>query len=282
MSDEVWKPVSGIMMTTERIGAYGGFKLDRMDLEHAAASIKANGLPMHLEHDLSKPLRIRDIDALVETRADGIDVLRFTAEIHPDDAHWAEALGKVSFTMMRPLDRPDEEYVEPNAPIVSLSADHAWFSDEAILAAESSLRSAGIDRQLILSERAFQFGLVPDPQIFLSVAMDLITGVGSSAIWESIVGLFRSRLTPPDGDAAKETVINVTVTDGDTSFTARVETNSDAVALRALDGLTDVTRSLRGDPADSTPDVPTVGQPPAAPPPILVWDDGSHRWAPPT
>lgn len=281
MSEEGWKIVEGTMMTTEGIEAYGGFSLDREALESAAASIRSNGLPMHLEHDLSRPLRIRHLDAFVESRADGIDVLRFTAEIHPDDAHWAATLGGVSFTMTTPIDRPDE-YVEPSARKISISADHAWFSDEAILATESKLQSGGIDHQLILGERAFQFSFVPDPQIFVSVAMDLLTGLGSNAIWEGILALFRSRRVPPGGDATKETTINVTLIDGDTSFTAVVETNSDAVALRALGGLDDLVRSVRGDIVDVGAGEGAIEQQPAVPPPVVVWNDRSHQWVPPT
>ncbi|MDY0909518.1 hypothetical protein [Microbacterium sp. CFBP9034] len=278
MSEERWETVNGIMMTTERIGAYGGTGFDREMLESAAASIKANGLPMHVEHDLGRPIRVRNFDAFVENRADGIDLLRFSVEIHPDDAHWANDLGSVSFTMTTPIDRPSG-YVEPDAPEIAISADHAWFDDDAILAAETAMRSAGVAPELISAERALQFSFLPDPQIFLSVAMDLLTGLGSSAIWEGVLILFRSRRTPPGGDAEKSTTINLTLLNDESSMTAVIETNSEAVALRALDSVDEMVRAIRGQKVNSDAEAHLDALP--SEPSTVIWDDQARKWTPP-
>lgn len=276
MTSESWTTFSGIMMTTEPISAYGGTQFGRDTLESAADAIRANGLPMHVEHHLGRPLRTRNTDAFIETREDGIDVLRFTVEIHPDDANWAESLGGVSFTITAPIERP-EGYIEPISPQLQISADSAWFDDEAILAAESALKAKGIASDQILAERALQFSFVPEPQIFVSIAIDLLTGIGSSVIWDAVVHLFRRRRTPDGGNLDSATKINVTLLDGDTSLTAVIETNSETVAVRALDSIDGLASSIqersRANHASETGD-----QHPSA----VVWDDPSRAWTPPS
>lgn len=280
MAEEAWKTISGTMMTTERIAAYGGIGFPREVLESAASTIMSNGLPMHIDHRLGRPVRTRNMVASIESRSDGVDLLRFTVEIHPDDAHWASELGAISTTINMPTDRPSS-YVAPDAPEIEISADHAWFDDEAILAAESAILAAGVRPDLVAAERAFQFSVVPDPQIFVSVAMDLLTGLGSSAIWEAVLTLFRSRRTPPDGDAEKSTTINITFVDGGPSVTAVIETNSEAVAFRALDSLDGMVQAMGRESGGVDSQATQVEQGPHQPS-VVTWDDTSRTWTPPT
>lgn len=279
MSEENWRTISGVMMTTERVEAYGGMRFDREFLESAAASIKSRGLPMHLEHHRARPIRTRSFDAFVGTRPDGIHALLFTFEIHPDDAHWATALGRFSAMMTSPIGR-SSDYLKPDAPQISISADHAWFEDESILETESAIQAAGVPRETISAERALQFSFVPDPQIFVGIAVDLLTGIGSSAIWEAVLSLFRSRRVPPGGDAGKPTIINITLIDGEASLTAVVETGSESVALRALDSIDGLVRSVRDSAAQSGSSAHTGSQVPQTS--TVVWDDNSRAWTPPT
>lgn len=274
MPQDAWKTISGTMMTTERIGAYGGFRFSREALESAAAAIRLNGLPMHVEHDLRRPLRTRNIDAFVESREDGIDMLQFTLEIHLDDAHWVDTFRAISFTITTPLPRP-LEYLEPESPRVSLSADNAWFDDESILAAESAIRSNGVSSEDVLAERAFQFSFVPDPQIFMTVSVALLTGVAANALWSGVVHLFRSRRTPAGGNADRPTIVNLTLVDGDASMTAVVETESEVVAMRALENIDELVEALRERKGAQAKEEKVE-------PSAVVWNDTSGSWTPPT
>lgn len=77
MSDVEWTSMQGVMMTSEAIDAYGGFRVPREVLMEIALGIDAGGMPFHVNHRLDHPLRIRDLRAWVQSRPDGIDELRF-------------------------------------------------------------------------------------------------------------------------------------------------------------------------------------------------------------
>lgn len=279
MSVEVWISIQGIMMTSERIAAYGGVAFDIEVLKSAVELIRSGALPVHVDHNLAKPLRTRNPDAYIYTRPDGIHELHFSYEIHSDDAHWVESRQGVSVTVMVPLDR-DGSYVAPINPKVEISADHAWFGDESLLDTEAALIAGGFRADEIKTDRAMQFSFAPDPQIFLTIALGLLTSVGGSAFWAGIVRLLRGRRTPGGGDPKQPTTINIKVTEGNRSLTAIVQTNDEAVAFRAIGGLESLTQFFQSRPEDSVKDhSPT---PRKTEPQVVVWRDRSREWLPPT
>lgn len=257
-------------MTSEPIEAYGGIRIPTEMLETLAQQVNTGEIPWHLDHNLSKPVRIRAFKAFVEGRDDGIHALKFHAEIHEGDVHWIETRPGMSATIRTPL--PGHVQHNDDAAI-SISADHAWFADDALVEAEDQLVVQGVGRELIQVERTYQFGFVPDPQIFVDVVYPFLLSIGSSAVWDGIKKIWSRRRTPAGGDSAKPSVVNVSVTDGTRSLRAVVTTSDEAVAKRAIDSLDSAVAAFF---EGSTP-----SDPEAKSRPVTVWDDENHTWTPP-
>lgn len=264
-------------MTSDVVAAYGGVVFPPEALEQVAEALRSGTMPLHVDHDLRKPMRIRNLDAYVRERADGIHELRFTVDVHPDDVLAFGDRKGMSTTIMVPLDR-DDGYREPTNPSLEIAADAAWFPDVDLIAAEGALVAIGIPTDQIRTERALQFGFTPDPQIFVTIPLDLLISVGASALWAGIVRLFRGRKTPDGGVSTARTKINVTVTKGDRSVTAVVETNDEAIASRAIDALEVFGREA----LDADHELPGDRSELPSRPPVAVWSDPSRRWVPPT
>ncbi|KAB1646483.1 hypothetical protein F8O06_07040 [Pseudoclavibacter sp. CFCC 14310] len=258
-------------MTSEPIEAYGGVSIPPDMLRELAKQIQGRDIPFHVDHKLSRPIRMRGFVAFVESRQDGIDELRFEAEIHEDDHHWLESRPGVSAMLTTPLARDESEERTGDA-VIQLSADHAWFADDALIDAEEELAKIGIARDLIQVERAYQFSFVPDPQIYIDISYTILLSVGANGIWEGIKKLFSRRRTPRGGDALAVTAINLSVADGQRSFKAVVTTNDETVAQRALDSLDQAATTFFQD----SPVIPTEENPKT----VSIWDDDSGVWGP--
>lgn len=272
MTNSKWGPVSGTLMTSEPIEAYGGMSISSEMLRDVAEYINVSGVPFHVDHKLSQPIRMRGFEAYVESRRDGIDVLKFHAEIHEDDRHWLDTRVGVSASLTTPIAR-DQNFASNDNPSVRISADHAWFSDDALIAAEEQITAQGVARRLIRVERAYQFSFVPDPQIFVDVVYPFLLSLGAGALWDGIKKVFSQRKTPNGGDQQASTVVNISVKDGDRSLTAVVTTSDEVMAERAL-------RSLDGA-VTSFFENPPITDPEDNRKPVIVWDDESRNWAPP-
>lgn len=275
MNDQEWQTLHGVLMTSERIDAYGGIRIPGEVLREMASEIEQGPFPFHIEHDLSRPIRARNFTASVETRSDGIDELKFSVEIHPEDAVKFESMQKMSATIMTPIDR--DAHAHPNRHRrVRLGADHAWFDDEALVAAEERLVNVGVRLEDLSIERALQFSQIPDPQIFLTIVYPILSSIGASAIWDAIKLLLRRRKTPRGGDDGSSTILNVTVTEGERSLTASIATNDAGVAERAFESLDNAVNSFFQGEGDGS------GLEALEPKAILVWDEQNRRWQPPS
>ncbi len=260
-------------MTSEPIAAYGGITIPSETLNNLAEQMTVGRLPFHLEHDLSKPLRIRGTRAFVVTRADGIDELRFEAEMHEDDLPLLELNRGMSVTMRVPLERDGAAEERSNATL-EVSADHAWFEDDALFETEKSLLALGIAPETLRVERTYQFGLVPAPQIFLDVIYPLVVSLGAAAMWDGIKVLFRRRRTPSGGSAETPSVINISVFDGDRSLQAVVTTRDEAIAQQAFESIGPIMEEFfRSAPASQTSGEERQ--------PVVTWDAEALRWTAP-
>lgn len=271
MTDSEWRSIHGILMTSEPIEAYGGVRIPSEMLADLAKQINAGEVPWHLDHDLSKPIRIRSFEAFVETRPDGIEELRFQAELHEGDLDWLKSRHGMSATVTTPLAR-DENGARNEGAIMRISADHAWFADDALVEAEEQLFRQGVGRELIQVERAFQFGFLPDPQIFIDVVYPFLQAMGPNVVWDAIKELFRRRRTPGGGDPNAPTVVNISIVDGDRSLKAIVTTSDEAVAQHAVESLDQALAAFFQSPI-SPPEVNRK--------PLTEWDDESGNWTPP-
>ncbi|WP_431277879.1 hypothetical protein [Leifsonia poae] len=260
-------------MTSEPIKAYGGIAFPATLLRSFAEKIDGGSFPFHLDHDLTKPIRIRSVEVFVHDRNDGISELRFRAEMHADDVHFIDSRPGVSATVMSPLARDEHSPRQFDAQF-QLSADHAWFEDEALIGVEERLIELGVPADSLLVQRAYQFAVVPGPQIYIDVAFSVLLSVGASAIWDGIKLLFARRRTPPGGDATTPTTVNIEITDGSRVLRAVVTTDDLDVAKRAIDSLevvaTGFQRGVQGADARSDPLAPTT-----------TWDEPNGRWTPP-
>ena len=273
MTNSEWQPVRGTLMTSSPIKAYGGFSIPRTALRSFAEELNTGGVPFHLDHDASKPLRMRSFKAFVATRDDGVDELRFTAELHEDDLPWLNSRPGVSATLMVPLPR-DRSRADPDTVTIQFGADHAWFSDGVLLDVESELVSWGVGRDQISVRRAYQFSLVPDPQIYLDITYAIFVSLSAGVLWGGIKKVFGQRRTPEGGDATKPTSVNISLVDGNRRLTAVVTTSDEEIAHRAVESLDGAiegffqSREVR--PGESKRSA------------VTSWDDEAGRWTPPT
>lgn len=274
MSDGEWRVMRGIMMTDERISAYGGFSVSVQFLKSAAAQINRHGLQMHAEHDLARPIRVRNVRASVHSDG-GVNQLRCELEVHREDASGLESLPGMSVTVMRPIER-DAKLGSGTSGSVTVSADHAWFDDEALLAAESILTADERCDEKVSIRRAYQFGLVPDPQIYVEVAYAVLLSIGASAIWDGVKVLWRRRRTPEGAAPGTPTTVNWTISDREHTLTAVIKTGDEATAARAIDSLEQATAAMFEDhikPASAAEDVSSKT--------VIAWDADSSAWTPP-
>lgn len=272
MTNSKWNPVLGTLMTSEPIEAYGGMSISSEVLLSVAQYINLSGVPFHVDHKLAEPIRMRGFEAFVESRIDGIDVLKFRAEIHEDDQYWLDSRMGVSATITAPLAR-DKNILEHEEPSIRISADHAWFGDDALIEMEEQLATQGIQGRSIRVERAYQFSFVPDPQIFVDVVYPFLLSLGAGALWDGIKKVFSRRKTPPGAGQEALTTINFSVKDGDRSVTAVVTTNDEMVAERAMKSFDRAVASFFETPSVAYPDDNRKS--------VMIWDDESHNWAPP-
>lgn len=272
MTHSEWQSVSGTLMTGDPIEAYDGLSFPVELLRKLAQQVNAGGLRFHIDHNLSRPIRMRAFEAFVERRDDSVYEVRFRAEIHEGDRHWLESRSGVSVMLTAPLARDENEASNEGASM-RISADHAWFDDDALIEAEDQLITQGVGRDLIQVERAYQFSFMPDPQIFVQVVFPFLLNIGSSAVWDGIKKIFTRRRTPSGGDANTLTAVNISIVDGDRSLDAVVTTNDEAVVQRAMDSLDHALTSFFQDSRISPPEGNHKS--------VTIWDDESGNWTTP-
>jgi hypothetical protein len=276
VTEENWPLIEATLMTSQPVDAYGGLQFGKDALELAAASLNFGNVPMQADHDQTKPVRVRNLRAWVDDEAEGFYRLKLSYEIHPDDAHYVATRSGMSAAMRAPLDGREHDFNRDAA--VELSADHAWFDDDSLVAAESLLVDGGVAPHEIRTERVYQFSFVPDPQIFVTVALPLAgaiaTGSFGSALWDAVKYLYRRRRTPSGGDSHKPTKINIRLESGERSVTGIVETHDEAVVTRALDVFDGLARDFI-EAVDAVDDVPDLSDQR-----LLLWDQGAAAWVP--
>lgn len=271
-----WLLIEATLMTSQAIEAYGGIQFSREALEMGADSVDAGDVPVQVDHDQAQPVRVRNLRAWVDDGTDGFYRLKLAYEIHPEDAHYvAQRLG-MSAETRAPIDGRD--YLDDLKSGVELSADHAWFEDDALLESESSIVACGLSANFIRTDRVYQFSFAPDPHIFITVVLPLAGSVAAgalgSALWDAVKALFRRRRTPPNGDPHTPTRMNLRLEDGERSLTGIVETEDEAVANRAIDTFDGLVREFMA--TASSPEEATNSSDRSLP----VWNDAAAAWLP--
>jgi hypothetical protein len=162
--------IRATLATTERIPAYGGFRLSLQDLETILDELKTGAVETRLSHDSRRPLHVENVKASIERRPDGEYAL--WVEFDADEDGWAEyeaerdaqgGPGGLSFTLMGTFENLPGRG-EPTSVSVVVAADAAHFSDQEIRAAAEALADAGpVKGQSVLSVRGSTGGPGADP-----------------------------------------------------------------------------------------------------------------------
>jgi hypothetical protein len=169
----------------------------------------------------------------------------------------------MSLTLLAPIGEP---FGTPAGPwdLVTLAADAGWFGDDSVVEA-AQLAS---ETTLIQPARAYQFGLIADPQIYIELTMTALQLLGpnlaASALWDGLKHLLGRRRVPTNADPSSRTVINFTVVDR--GWSAAVETDDPEVARQAIEALSAATNTAINA-------ARTSGSVPPA-----RWDADSRKW----
>jgi hypothetical protein len=160
---------------------------------------------------------------------------------------------------------------------VMISADHAWFDDDALIAVESALTADERCDESVSIKRAYQFGLVPDPQIYIDVAFTVLLSIGANVIWDGVKVLWRRRRAPDESSVDVPTTVNWTISGPDHSVTAVIKTSDEATAAKAIESLEHATALVIGPGGKPTP--AEDGRNSKS---VISWDADSHTWTPPS
>lgn len=190
------KLVRARLATTHPVAVYGGLRLSRSVIEDFAAAVKAGDLPMHLDHDIRRPLAVEIVDTGVEHLPDG--EFAAWAEYLISEEAWADwqselaaagASGGMSFTCSVPIGTR----VQPAGAQAQLAGDAAHYSDDELTAAAATLE--GALSTPAEAEQLLQFNAVSVAMVVIEFTTDLLASVGpsvlGSALWDACKLLWR-------------------------------------------------------------------------------------------
>jgi hypothetical protein len=159
--------------TTHPIAAYGGIRLGDSILHDMAKAIRTGAIPMHIGHDIRRPLMVSNVDAGVEQLKDGY--LAAWAEFDVDADAWAEyeaerdavgAPGGMSFSAT--------ETIPGSVPTIeamtAVAADASHFDDTTILRAARELEPIGTAP----AGRLYQFAFTPEAKVILDLVASVL------------------------------------------------------------------------------------------------------------
>lgn len=268
LQDE-WVEFHATLATSERINAYGGFRFSPEVLERFAEAMNQGAIPMNVQHDLRRPLRVRNTACRVIRGSDGLSRLQMTGQIHAADWADSSAMTGMSITVVEPIS--SNEWAEEGGALAwKLACDSAWFTDESILEA-----GALLPRQIEIS-RVYQFSFVPDPQVFIEIVgsgafQAVAAGLVSNALSAAIGALFARRRTPPGAAAETPTRVSIIVEDGARKVSSIIETNDADSVNRAIDSFGGAISMISASPRSPDQESPK----------ILNWDPSCEEWTPP-
>lgn len=227
------------LATSQAIPAYGGIRLPEEVVEGVARAVASGTVPMHFGHDISRPVRVENVEAGTERLDDGS--LAAWAEFDVDEGVWNEfqqevadagAAGGMSISYTSPLDEKDEDVD------TLIAADAHHFSDAQIRAALLELErldsSAG-------GARLYQLSLEPIAKVVFDIVENLVGALGpniaASVIYDAAKGFLRR---------GRKTTFNLVFREsrrGTRKLQVHIEAESDAELRAALDRLPAVLES---------------------------------------
>jgi hypothetical protein len=221
--------------------AYGGIQLDRQVLEQLADALRAGRLPMLLQHDPSRPLHPRILDAGVARDDEGFDQVWIRFEI--EEAVWAAAQtewhraggpGGFSWSGSVPLRLVPAQGDGPK-PTVAIAADAHFWTDEQVIDVATKL-SADAN---VYAQQRLAFAHTPDPVVVISL-YEFAKAMVAAGLWEALKGFLRRR---QGSTSSGPTIFEFRLSRGDHDVIGRVTTNDAEVLHRAIDALASLEES---------------------------------------
>jgi hypothetical protein len=227
MDDMAKITVEGMIVSSERVAAYGGVRLSEEAVHSVAEQLKNGSIRFGLHHDPRLALEHEVLDVF-ETRGDD-GILRAFARIEVDEDEWNRVggpdLGGWSVSASEPA------YGDQDSASLVIAADAHWFDDAALKATYDGLQ----DRSDSVSvSRLYQFSAVPETVVLIELVLSqvppFVLGIAVNWVYDGLKHLVIG------GKRARPSRFHFKIKDASTGRTveAHLETGSDRVLKRAL------------------------------------------------
>lgn len=231
-TDKTWLAFEAIVATSHRVEKYGGVALADTALEEIAAGLNSGQLPLTGNHDWTKPIRAKDLEATLVTLDDGERGVRLTGLVEQSDWAAVGEIGGWSFSTSEPLGRA--EGPNPDAPAITLSADAGWFDDQTI----SEVCSIMCALAPTNGARLMQFAAVDIARVIIEISYNLVAALGpglaTNALWDAIKYLLLHQKSRHNVGATSPTRIELKTNLDSGEVIGIIDTSDPAVASRAL------------------------------------------------
>lgn len=226
------------LVTTHAVEAYGGVQLAESVVAEVADAVGRGIMPMHVDHDRSKPLQVSNLSSGTERLPDGhlaawaeFDVDAVAWEIIQEGWREADAPGGMSISLTTPLSGGDLE----TGCLAVVAADAHHFTESQIKQAADELRrlkcSAG-------GELLYQFSYSPAPVVLFDLVLPAVLSIGPNLAAAIIYDAAKHFFTRPL--ERRRIVMDLTFrkdVHGERLTTVHVEADSAKQVRASLDGL---------------------------------------------
>lgn len=230
------------LATTHPIAAYGGTELPREALEQVARAVAGGSVPMHFEHDISRPVPAAVVASGVEELEDGhfaawveFDVDAELWEAYGGQVAAAGAPGGMSISFTSPM---AGRSLAGDAPLV-VAADRHHFADDEIDEAVTLLSRLGVETR---GELLYQFSFEPVAKILVEVVWPTVMALGPDVVASAIYDAMRSFFRPGRGAITFNVVFRETPR-GKRTLKIHIEATSEAEFASAVNGLPHILRA---------------------------------------
>ncbi|MGL5823806.1 MAG: hypothetical protein ACRCYU_03045 [Nocardioides sp.] len=224
------------LATTHAIPAYGGIQLPKQLLDQVAEALASGTMPMHIGHDISRPIFVSGVEAGVEQLDDGHFAAwaEFNVDADVWSAHEMEvastgAPGGMSISFTGPLSGQSR----PSESLLIVAADGHHFDEEEIVAAVVILGRLGADCG---GEVLYQFSFEPVAKILIDVVWPAVMSLGPNFAASALYDAARSFFRP----GRRGLVFNISFGEtwrGSRKVKIHIEASNAAELRAAIDGL---------------------------------------------
>jgi hypothetical protein len=219
------------MASSHPLDVYGGFTASDELLESLAAALNAGSLPIHFNHDLRRPLTVREQRGWTERDDEGfllvkgeIELLKSDADFYKDQLAQFQAPGGMSYSFTTRLGDTATDAALPAVAYIAGDASH--FDEESILAAAAELGPLGE----VEGRHLYQFDALMLPVIVLFL-FDGAVSVGWNVVSAYLYDALNKVKLKPD---TRIQVVKEEGPDG-VRVTGTVETSDTEVAKAAIE-----------------------------------------------